>query len=602
VPFVFRQRTPPVEQNPLDYRTFPPGTLGPTPQTPLVDRMRPPPPEPEESWLDWAPLAARVGGGIVGGTVGGVLGSVVPGAGTAAGGMLGGGAGSYAGEWIAQQIEKARGLREDTSWKQQLMQGALGAIPLGKIGTVAQAALKGGALGVGGHVGTELAEGRYPTVAGTATGAIAGGAFGAGAHGLLALLGLGRTRPGAPAPAVEGDIPIPPPPPSLVKRMEAGMPIPPNMRRAFPEFGPGSEGPMLGPEPPPPPPGPRGPGPTFWQNQPTQPTFPPTPTGFQQPGSKALSDLLRIREKQQALGVDTPPTPELAAAEAAAMQDASGGQPGPAPPPLAMRNALADAEARLAVLRGTAGEPPPPGAPPTAPGGLPRDPYQQPLVPPAVLPGPPGIEQPVGPRTAEEIAAEMQRRTDEAVAALEARKAALREPTAPPSLVRPLLPSGLEPNAPGIPQGEQLPPREDIIARLRATMAAARAAGEPRPEPTIPPTNLVRPLLPSGFDPNAPILETPVAGEPSPPIPPPPGPTLTGPVPALGHIPAPPLVRPLVPSALTPDVQRPALGDISVPPPPTPPANVRAFLIQRLGYTPEQVGAMSVEDAIRIGR
>lgn len=467
MPFVTRQRWPgQVERNPYDYRQLPPETPGPDANTPsLVDRMKQPNEEPPDA--GWLPTVARVGGALIGGAAG----SFLPVGGTAAGAMIGGGLGAGAGEWIAEMLEKSRGVRKEINPWQVAGQTAIGAIPLGKLGTIASGAVKGAALGGGGHAVTEFAENRTPTFEGTAMAAGVGGVFGGAASGALSMLERARAPRTAPVPEGVGpgrypypapEIPVEPYPnlpPSFQRRLDAGMEIPPNMRR--PEMGPH---PFIGPEPPPPAPGPG----SFWRQEPAQQSFPETPVGFEQKGSGPMAALLRIREKAGELGIETP---GLAQAESAAMQDVAPAQ---------------------------AGGPRPPA----------------------------------------------------------------------PSLVRPLLPSGLDadPNAVQLPQVNQFelptPPPEsipDILERARQLTARTRRMGSnaPLPEPA---PSLTRPLVPSGLDPDAVAGGTalPVRPELPPPGPPrPPAPPAAPPVP---RGPAPSLVRPLNPSGLDSDAL--AGGDV----------------------------------------
>jgi hypothetical protein len=142
------------------------------------------------------PLALRVGGGVGGALIGSAL---APGVGT----LAGGGVGAGLGEWGAQAFEQATGQREDISPTGIAIEGALGAVPLGKATGLARAAGQGALLAGGGHVARKvLDEGEAPgleTLPIAALGAVLGG----GAHGAFKALGkLGR-RPTVPPPAVD---------------------------------------------------------------------------------------------------------------------------------------------------------------------------------------------------------------------------------------------------------------------------------------------------------------------------------------------------------------------------------------------------------------
>jgi diguanylate cyclase (GGDEF)-like protein len=175
------------------------------------------PPEEEESFFN-IPNALRVGGGIVGGVLGGMVGgaggSVVPVAGTAAGGAagaaIGGGLGAGAGEWLAELLEVRRGQRQEVNPWQVGAQTAIGAVPMGKIGSIAVGAGKGALLGAGATVGTELAEtGELPELGDVGRGALGGGVLGGVASGILNRF----TRPKPRSAAGSGRTPtnIPPP-------------------------------------------------------------------------------------------------------------------------------------------------------------------------------------------------------------------------------------------------------------------------------------------------------------------------------------------------------------------------------------------------------
>lgn len=131
------------------------------------------------------PSVLRVGGAIVGGVGGGLVSSPTV-LGIPAAVIAGGAAGSAAGEALAQEYEIARGLRTERNPTQTLVQGGIGAVPVfGRAGGVVKTALsrgaQGAALGGVGHAATEMAEGRTPTLQGTATAAAAGTVLGGGA-------------------------------------------------------------------------------------------------------------------------------------------------------------------------------------------------------------------------------------------------------------------------------------------------------------------------------------------------------------------------------------------------------------------------------------
>jgi hypothetical protein len=117
------------------------------------------------------PTGLRVGGAVVGSTVGAAGGPL----GLAAGGALG----SAAGETMAEEFEKSRGLRPDLNLKQVLLQGAIGAVPLGKAGSVLGTAAKGAVLGGTSSALTKLADDQTPSLGDVAVGAATGGALGA---------------------------------------------------------------------------------------------------------------------------------------------------------------------------------------------------------------------------------------------------------------------------------------------------------------------------------------------------------------------------------------------------------------------------------------
>lgn len=323
MPFVVRDRHPVNTDPALDSRIHPHGTPGrPLDRPSMVDRLR----LPDENRPDagWLPTAARIGGTLVGGVAGGLAATPsifgIP-AGAWAGMMAGGGAG----ELIAQHLEKSRGVRKDISYPQVAMQTAISGVPMGRIGTVAAGAMKGGLLGAGAHVGTEFAEDRMPTLEGTAVSALAGGTFGGVGAGALNALMRARRGPSSPPPTSSSGFPTEPDviPPSLAKRIDTGMPMP--QRGGAPArtlYGP--EPPPLGPEPPP---AASSAPSTMWRANPQQQGFGEQPVGFQQKGSGALASLLRIREKQEALGVAQP---GIEAAESAALAEAAG--PVAAPP------------------------------------------------------------------------------------------------------------------------------------------------------------------------------------------------------------------------------------------------------------------------------
>ena len=95
-----------------------------------------PTPNPSQSMASRiVPSALRIVPAILGGVAGGALGSVVPVAGTAAGAATGGAAGSALGEYLAQTYENFVDPAEDTpiNFAQVGVQGALGAVPVGKV-------------------------------------------------------------------------------------------------------------------------------------------------------------------------------------------------------------------------------------------------------------------------------------------------------------------------------------------------------------------------------------------------------------------------------------------------------------------------------------
>src|SRR5688500_179965 len=160
---------------------------------------------PKPSLLQRAiPTAMR----IVPTVAGGFLGSALGPAGTAAGGALGASLGEYAGE----MYEQLTGQRHDINPTQVAVQGALGAIPLGKVAgsTIGQIAARRAAQGAGmGAVATgatSLAEtGELPSAGTLATGTVLGGLVGGGAGAAegraLSILGrLGETASEPPVP------------------------------------------------------------------------------------------------------------------------------------------------------------------------------------------------------------------------------------------------------------------------------------------------------------------------------------------------------------------------------------------------------------------
>jgi hypothetical protein len=90
------------------------------------------------------PMALRIGGGVGGALVGG-------GATLGLGTLLGGGVGSALGETAAQAYETARGMREGLSPTGIAIEGALGAVPLGKAAGLGRAAKQGALLAGGGY-------------------------------------------------------------------------------------------------------------------------------------------------------------------------------------------------------------------------------------------------------------------------------------------------------------------------------------------------------------------------------------------------------------------------------------------------------------------
>jgi hypothetical protein len=144
------------------------------------------------------PMALRVGGGVGGA----LLGSAVGPAGT----LAGGGIGAALGETGAQFFERATGQREEISPTGIAIEGALGAVPLGRATGLARAAGQGALLSGGGYAAHKvLEEGQAPgleTIPIAALGALLGG----GAHaGFTALGKLGRRAPVPPAAAPEAE-------------------------------------------------------------------------------------------------------------------------------------------------------------------------------------------------------------------------------------------------------------------------------------------------------------------------------------------------------------------------------------------------------------
>ena len=164
-------------------------------------------PKPKEA--TWGDTAITGGLRIATPIVGGLLGI----AGGPAGVIAGGAGGGLIGETGAQAWEKYRGLRSGMNPTQIAVQTGLSAIPIPgmKAGaTIARAATqqaaKGGALGLGSTVATELAEtGQLPTakaaVVGTGLGAAMGGGFGA-----LAARGAKGAKPPVAAKPI---VPVP---------------------------------------------------------------------------------------------------------------------------------------------------------------------------------------------------------------------------------------------------------------------------------------------------------------------------------------------------------------------------------------------------------
>lgn len=136
------------------------------------------------------------------------------------------GAAGGAGEGLAQMIEKYGGAREQYAPLAIPLQAALSALPVGKFvgaGPVARTlgrAGQGAVLGGVGTAGTELAEGRRPTIADFLTGAGVGGVLG-GIGGGIEARRLGRvpapqTTPGPmAAPAARAAAALPPDVPSI---------------------------------------------------------------------------------------------------------------------------------------------------------------------------------------------------------------------------------------------------------------------------------------------------------------------------------------------------------------------------------------------------
>lgn len=159
------------------------------------------------------PNVLRIGFGVAGG----LGGSFIPGAGTAVGAAAGGALGAGIGEGLAELLEVRRGQRKEINPTQVLTQTAIGAIPMGKLGTIAGGAVKGGALGGGATVATSLAEtGELPALEDVGRGTLYGGVFGGATAGVLSRFtrprpaGRGRTPAAA---AAEGDRPVPVAPP-----------------------------------------------------------------------------------------------------------------------------------------------------------------------------------------------------------------------------------------------------------------------------------------------------------------------------------------------------------------------------------------------------
>lgn len=142
--------------------------------------------------------AARVVPSIAGSIAGAGL-TLETGPGAVVGGAAGGAAGASLGEWLAQKYEQARGLRKDTNLGDIAVEGALGAIPLGKSATLGRAALKGAGLSAAGTIGHSYAErGELPGAGELALSAGLGGVFGAGAEAIGSRLGREAAGPAEP--------------------------------------------------------------------------------------------------------------------------------------------------------------------------------------------------------------------------------------------------------------------------------------------------------------------------------------------------------------------------------------------------------------------
>lgn len=99
------------------------------------------------------PTLIRMGAAPAGTLAGGALGSVVPGAGTTLGALGGGALAGAAGETIAEWLEGSK-------WNpgRIAVEGAIGAVPLGKAPGILKGALKGTALAAGGIVGRKATD------------------------------------------------------------------------------------------------------------------------------------------------------------------------------------------------------------------------------------------------------------------------------------------------------------------------------------------------------------------------------------------------------------------------------------------------------------
>jgi len=151
--------------------------------------------EPEYGLLDRVlTTGLRVVPSIAGAAGGAALGAGAAGVGAAPGLMMGGAAGGAAGEWLAQAYERARGLRADYSPGAIAVEGALGAIPIGKAATVARAAAKGAGMSTAGtalHAVVE--EGELPDAFSLTLSAGLGALLGGGADVVSRRLAARRT-------------------------------------------------------------------------------------------------------------------------------------------------------------------------------------------------------------------------------------------------------------------------------------------------------------------------------------------------------------------------------------------------------------------------